>query len=62
MDLRKQEGVKTDFYRLPRGNYLPESSKNKAMVLTFNDKQEFENTGRSIDKSNVFSKIKIHRQ
>ncbi len=58
MDLRKQDGTLNRLFQITKGNYLPESAKNKAIVLTFNAKQEFENSGQTIDKSGASNKIK----
>lgn len=59
MDLRKQESNPNRFLQITKGNYLPESKKNRAMELLFNDKQEFEFTGQYMDKNNSYSKAKF---
>ena len=52
MELRKSDLSNKRQLWFTKGNYLPETRKNKAMELSFNDKQEFECTGNYIEKHN----------
>lgn len=59
MDLRKQDGTSNRFFQITKGNYIAESVKAKSLELLFNDKQEFEYTGRSFEATHCTNKSKF---